>query len=103
LQGGDQQGALMHLGAAASWLEKRQIALNSFKNAINGQSGSIIDMVDNTKMPRVSKSILVRIPPNPLLFIVAMWGCIRCREIPNLHLFKTNLFLFSYSQLRSYD
>lgn len=24
--------------------------LNSFKNAINGQSGSIIDMVDNTKM-----------------------------------------------------
>jgi hypothetical protein len=27
--------------------------LNSFKNAINGQSGSIIDMVDNTKMPRV--------------------------------------------------
>jgi hypothetical protein len=70
LQDGDQQGALMHLGAAASWQEKRQIAknmlssnseantesfatLNSFKNAINGQSGSIIDMVDNTKMPRV--------------------------------------------------
>ncbi|MGE5660736.1 MAG: hypothetical protein ACM3X1_00660, partial [Ignavibacteriales bacterium] len=24
--------------------------LNSFKNAINGQSGSIIDMVDNTRM-----------------------------------------------------